>query len=141
MKVVYNENACGLKLSQSALNDYNNRRKSEGLAPIIDVDSIPRHDELLVKVVNICSRYINDICASLTIMDIPNVYKDEYRIKEVDGHEMIVLPQKILTVEEYNAMYIKLQLAKDIITAIETGPILSHREYSGILDKIIDVID
>lgn len=53
---------------------------------------IPRHDPLLVRVVEELGSRANTSCAKLAVVEIPGTL---YRVKEYDGRESVETPEKL----------------------------------------------
>lgn len=98
VKVVYNNRYGGFSLSEKAVELYNQGRLEQNQAPINHSGRrIPRHDPVLIKVVEELGKEANGKHADLQIETIPDAYIDCYKITEYDGLEGVICdPAKLV---------------------------------------------
>lgn len=91
MRVIYNACYGGFGLSDKALTLYNDYRKDAGL-PVVKwcVEIKPRHDPLLLAVIDQLGHDANGDFSELKIKEIPPEYTNCYEIREYDGWERVV---------------------------------------------------
>lgn len=131
MKVVYNPGPGHFAFSDEALNLLNKKRTKNGYLPLQafdDVETLDRHDQLLVEVVEELEYDVNrnHWNCDIKIADISVDYIDVYEIKGNGSRESIICdPDKLY-----------LSMVKNL-----TIDNISELEYKPLLSKIIHILN